>query len=37
VRSATPVRIHSDRYVDLVIAVEGDAGTGVVPIVQQVP
>ncbi len=26
VRSATPVSIHGDRYVDLVIALEGEAG-----------
>ena len=30
VRSATPVSIHGDRYVDLVIALEGDAGLPVV-------
>ncbi len=26
VRSATPVSIHGDRYLDLVIALEGDSG-----------
>jgi hypothetical protein len=26
VRSATPVSIHGDRYVDLAVALEGDAG-----------
>ena len=30
VRSATPVSIHGDRYVDLVIALKGDAGPPVV-------
>jgi len=30
VRSATPVSIHGDRYVDLVIALEGEAGPPVV-------
>ena len=30
VRSATPVSIHGDRYVDLVIALEGDTGPPVV-------
>ncbi len=30
VRSVTPVSIHGDRYVDLVIALEGDAGPPVV-------
>lgn len=30
VRSATPVSIHGDRYVDLVIALESDAGPLVV-------
>ncbi|MBI1796283.1 MAG: hypothetical protein HYR74_04435 [Candidatus Eisenbacteria bacterium] len=30
VRSATPVSIHGDRYVDLVIALEGEAGPAVV-------
>ena len=30
VRSATPVSIHGDRYVDLLIALKGDAGPPVV-------
>ncbi len=30
VRSATPVSIHGDRYVDLAIALDGDAGPPVV-------
>jgi hypothetical protein len=30
VRSATPLSIHGDRYVDLAIALEGDAGPPVV-------
>jgi hypothetical protein len=30
VRSATPVSIHGDRYVDLAIAVDGEAGPPVV-------
>src|SRR5437870_2270804 len=30
VRSATPVSIHGDRYVDLVIALEGETGPPVV-------
>jgi len=30
VRSATPVSIHGDRYLDLVVDLEGDAGPAVV-------
>ena len=30
VRSARPVNIHGDRYVDIAIALEGDAGPPVV-------
>jgi len=30
VRSATPVNIHGDRYVDLAIALDGDAGPPVI-------